>query len=222
MELSQCLPFWNSLSEAQQQLLEQSATLHHVSKGQVIHNGTEDCVGILVLQKGQMRGYSLSSEGREVTLYRLFERDVCVLSAYCMLNSLQFDITVAAEKDSVFWRIPPNIYKSVMENSAPMANYTTELIANRLSDVMWLLDQILYKHLDSRVAGFLVSESRLNDSLTLSLTHEEIAHHLGSAREVVTRMLKYFANEGMVELGRGKVVLKDLAGLERIGDESLR
>lgn len=222
MELSQCLPFWGSLSKDQQRLLEQSAVLNHVSKGQIIHNGTEDCVGILVLQKGQMRGYSLSSEGREVTLYRLFERDVCVLSAYCMLNSLQFDITVAAEKDSVFWRIPPNIYKGVMEHSAPMANYTTELIASRLSDVMWLLEQILYKHLDSRVAGFLVSEARLNGEETLSLTHEEIAHHLGSAREVVTRMLKYFANEGMVELGRGKVVLKNMEQLEKIGDESLR
>ncbi len=222
MELSQCLPFWGSLSKEQQCLLEQSTVLNHVSKGQIIHNGTEDCVGILVLQTGQLRGYSLSSEGREVTLYRLFERDVCVLSAYCMLNSLQFDITVAAEKDSVFWRIPPNIYKSVMEQSAPMANYTTELIASRLSDVMWLLDQILYKHLDSRIAGFLVSEARLNGENTLNLTHEEIAHHLGSAREVVTRMLKYFANEGMVELGRGKVVLKDVDELERIGNESLR
>lgn len=222
MELSQCLPFWGKLTQEEQQLLTQSATEHHVSRGQIIHNGSEDCVGILILKSGQMRGYSLSGEGREVTLYRLFPRDVCVLSAYCMLNSLQFDITVAAEKDSVFWRIPPTVYKKMMETSAPMANYTTELLAGRLSDVMWLLDQILYKHLDSRIAGFLVSEAGINDSLSLNLTHEEIAHHLGSAREVVTRMLKYFATEGMVELARGKVILKDLESLEKIGNESLR
>lgn len=222
MELSQCLPFWQKLSTEDQQIISQNATLHHVSRGQIIHNGTEDCVGILVLKEGQMRGYSLSDEGREVTLYRLFPRDVCVLSAYCMLNSLQFDITVSAEKDSSFWRIPPTIYKSMMEKNAAMANYTTELLAGRLSDVMWLLDQILYKHLDSRIAGFLIGEAELNNTTELSLTHEEIAHHLGSAREVVTRMLKYFANEGMVELSRGKVILKDSEGLARIGDESLR
>ena len=179
-------------------------------------------MGILVLKSGQLRGYSLSDEGREVTLYRLFPMDVCVLSAYCMLNSLQFDITVSAEKDSEFWRIPPDVYKKLMDTNAAMANFTTELLASRLSDVMWLLDQILYKHLDSRIAGFLISESRLNGTLILSLTHEEIARHLGSAREVVTRMLKYFAKEGMVELGRGRVTIKNPEMLEKLGDESLR
>ncbi len=222
MELSECLPFWSSLTQEQQQQITQNSTLHQVSRGQVIHNGTEDCVGILVLKSGQLRGYSLSDEGREVTLYRLFPMDVCVLSAYCMLNSLQFDITVSAEKDSEFWRIPPDVYKKLMDTNAAMANFTTELLASRLSDVMWLLDQILYKHLDSRIAGFLISESRLNGTLILSLTHEEIARHLGSAREVVTRMLKYFAKEGMVELGRGRVTIKNPEMLEKLGDESLR
>ena len=154
--------------------------------------------------------------------YRLFERDVCILSAYCMLNSLQFDISVQAEKDCVLYRIPAPVYKKLMQESAPVANYTTELIASSFSDVMWLLDQILYKHLDSRLAAFLVNESELNDSLQLKITHEEIAHHLGSAREVVTRMLKYFQNEHMVEIARGCITITDLKKLTQVAQDSLR
>lgn len=97
MEFYEYLPFWPKLTREQQQFLAQNVTLHHVTKGEVVHNGSEDCVGPLIVVHGQLRGYSFSDEGREVTLYRLFERDVCILSAYCMLNSLQFDISVQAE-----------------------------------------------------------------------------------------------------------------------------
>ena len=159
MELREYLPFWKELTGQQQAKLENSATLERVKKGEVIHNGTADCVGLLVLVSGQLRGFSLSEDGRQVTLYRLFSRDVCLMSAYCMLNSLQFDISVQAEQDTVFWRIPAPVYKELMRQSAPVANFTTELIASRFSDVMWLLDQILYKHLDSRLAAVLVEEA---------------------------------------------------------------
>lgn len=222
MDIRDYLPFWGKLTEEQQQLLEHTATLHHAPKGEIVHNGSEDCIGPLIVVEGQLRVYSYSDDGREVTLYRLFERDVCILSAYCMLNSLQFDISVQAEKDCTLYRIPVMVYKQLMHESAPVANYTTELISSSFSDVMWLLDQILYKHLDSRLAAFLVNESELNDSLQLKITHEEIAHHLGSAREVVTRMLKYFQNEHMVEIARGSITIVDMEKLTEIAHDSLR
>lgn len=222
MEFYDYLPFWSTLNAEQQQLLTQNIGMHQASKGEIVHNGSEDCIGPIIVVHGQLRGYSFSEDGHEVTLYRLFERDVCILSAYCMLNSLQFDISVQAETDSVFYVIPAPIYKQLMQQSAAVANYTTELIATRFSDVMWLLDQILYKHLDSRLAAFLVNESELTDSLSLKLTHEKIAHHLGSAREVVTRMLKYFQTEKMVEISRGCVTITDLEKLTEIAKDSLR
>ena len=212
MEFREYLPFWKELTAQQQARLERAATLEHVKKGEVIHNGTADCVGLLVLVSGQLRGFSLSEDGRQVTLYRLFSRDVCLMSAYCMLNSLQFDISVQAEQDTVFWRIPAPVYKELMR----------ELIASRFSDVMWLLDQILYKHLDSRLAAFLVEESRLTGSGTLALTHDAIAQHLGSAREVITRMLRYFSAEGLVKLGRGSLQLLDEARLELFAGDRVR
>lgn len=222
MELRDCLPFWKDLSDADRARLEAAAVLCRAQKGQIIHNGTADCVGLLVLKSGQLRGFSLSEDGRQVTLYRLFSRDVCLMSAYCMLNSLQFDISVQAEQDTEFWRIPSPVYKELMGRSAPVANFTTELIASRFSDVMWLLDQILYKHLDSRLAAFLVGEAQLNDTTELRLTHEEIAHHLGSAREVVTRMLKYFQTEKMVLIARGCITLLDMDKLREVAKDSLR
>ena len=126
------------------------------------------------------------------------------------------EITIEAEKDTELWVIPAEIYKSIMEESAPVANYTNELMATRFSDVMWLIEQILWKSLDKRVAAFLLEESAIEDSNELKITHEIIANHLGSHREVITRMLRYFQSEGMVRLSRGTIVLLDRKKLEAL------
>ena len=129
-----------------------------------------------------------------------------------------FDILIEAEKDTDVWVIPPNIYRTVGEESAPMANYTNQIIASRFSDVMWTMDQIMWKSFDKRLAAFLVEESVLEGTLELKLTHEKIANHMGTAREVVTRMLRYFQNEGMVKLTRGAVELLDVERLEKLNE----
>ena len=112
--------------------------------------------------------------------------------------------------------IPAPIYRSVTERSAPLANYTNELMAAHLSEVMWLMEQILWGRMDQRLAAFLLEESLLEGSDNLRITHERIANHLGTAREVVTRMLRYFQSEGMVRLARGTVELRDKRKLERL------
>lgn len=175
-----------------------------------------DCTGLLLIKSGLLRAYILSDEGREITIYRLFERDMCLFSASCIMRSIQFEITIEAEKDTELWVIPAEIYKSIMEESAPVANYTNELMATRFSDVMWLIEQILWKSLDKRVAAFLLEESAIEDSNELKITHEIIANHLGSHREVITRMLRYFQSEGMVRLSRGTIVLLDRKKLEAL------
>ena len=175
-----------------------------------------DCTGLLLIKSGLLRAYILSDEGREITIYRLFERDMCLFSASCIMRSIQFEITIEAEKDTELWVIPAEIYKSIMEESAPVANYTNELMATRFSDVMWLIEQILWKSLDKRVAAFLLEESAIEYSNELKITHEIIANHLGSHREVITRMLRYFQSEGMVRLSRGTIVLLDRKKLEAL------
>lgn len=209
MELAQYFPVWDQLTSEQRETLLRAASRQSVKKGTVLHNGSADCTGLLLVCSGQLRAYILSDEGREITLYRLFEMDICLFSASCMMHSIQFDITIEAERDTDFWLIPTEVYKRMMETSAPLANYTNEIMASRFSEVMWLMEQIMWKSFDQRLAAFLLEEAGLEGSNQLKLTHEIIGNHLGSAREVVTRMLRYFQNEGMVKLSRGTVEILD-------------
>lgn len=209
MEFQDCFPIWGKLTLAQQQRIEDNTVSRTVKRGTVIHSGSMDCTGLLLIRQGQVRAYILSDEGREITLYRLFDRDICLFSASCMMRSIQFEVMIEAEKDTELWVVPAEIYQGVMQESAPVSNFTNEIMAARFSEVMWLVEQIMWKSFDKRLAAFLLEESTLEGSNTLKLTHETIANHLGTAREVVTRMLRYFQSEGMVKLARGTVEITD-------------
>ena len=219
MDFSSYFPIWNKLTPTQQQILERNAVLRKVDKGTVIHNGTVECTGLLLVRSGQLRAYILSDEGREITIYRLFERDMCLFSASCIMRSIQFEVTVEAEKDTDLWVIPSEIYQSIMEGSAPVSNYTNELMASRFSDVMWLMEQVMWKSLDKRVAAFLLEEVSIEGTSHLKITHETIANHLGSHREVITRMLRYFQNEGMVKLSRSSIDITNAKKLEELNGQ---
>ena len=148
----------------------------------------------------------------------MFDRDMCLFSASCIMRSIQFEVTIEAEKDTELWIIPAEIYQSIMEESAPVSNYTTELMATRFSDVMWLMEQVMWKSLDKRVAAFLLEEMSIEGTDQLKITHETIANHLGSHREEITRMLRYFQNEGMVKLSRGMIEITDAEKLEELNE----
>lgn len=209
MEVRDFFPILGQLRPEQQKQLTDSALKRLIPKGTVIHSGSLDCTGLLLIERGQLRAYILSDEGREITLYRLLDRDICLFSASCIMRSIQFEVTIRAERDTELWLIPPESYKQVMESSAPLANFTNELMAGRFSEVMWLLEQILWKRFDQRLAAFLLEESALEGSRELKITHEAIGSHMGNPREVVTRMLRYFQNEGLVRLSRATVELID-------------
>ena len=151
----------------------------------------------------------MSEEGREVTIYRLFDMDVCLLSASCMMQNIQFEITIEAEKDTEVWIIPTDVFMKLMDESAAVANYANQLLASRFSEAMWLMEQIMWKSFDKRLAAFLLEESALEGTPELKITHEKIANHMGTAREVVTRMLRYFQSEGIVKLSRGVIEIVD-------------
>jgi len=216
MSFENYFPVWNELNAAQKELISDSLSARQVKRGTIIHNGSLDCTGLLLVKSGQLRTYILSDEGREITLYRLFDMDICLFSASCIMRSIQFEVTIEAEKDTDLWIIPAEIYKSIMQESAPVANYTNELMATRFSDVMWLMEQIMWKSLDKRVASFLLEETSIEGTNELKITHETIANHLGSHREVITRMLRYFQAEGLVKLSRSKVTILDIKRLETL------
>ena len=174
MELQDYLPIWKKLTPAQQRQLKDGTVGRAVKKGTVLHSGSADCTGLFLVRQGQLRAYILSDEGREITLYRLFERDICLFSASCILHSIQFEVMIEAEKDTELWVIPSRLYQQIMEESAPVANFTNEIMATRFSEVMWLMEQIMWKSFDKRLARFLLEESALEGTDLLKITHEII------------------------------------------------
>lgn len=216
MTLESFFPFWDKLTKTEKEMLKTHSFMHHIEKGTIIHDGGKDCAGLVLVCQGLFRSYVLSDEGKEITINRLFERDICVLCASCVMKNIQFEIIVQAEKDSDVWIIPPYIYKKIVEESVAFSNYMNDLMASCVSEIMWLMEQIMWKSIDSRLAQFLIEESNVEESMVLKLTHEKIANHLGTAREVITRMLKYFQSEGIVQLRRGIVEIVDFKKLESL------
>ena len=216
MEFSEFLPFWDKLTLAQQEQIAQVAQYRCVDKGTHIHDSSAECLGLVIVKSGQLRCYILSEDGREITIGRLLDYDISLLSASCVLPDLQMNVMIEAEKDTQFWSIPACLFKNLTEESLPVSNYARNLISGNLSELMWLMEQILWRRFDKRLADFLLEEARLEGSLTLQITHERIAAHLGTAREVVTRMLKYFQSEGTVRLTRGAIELTDVQKLNTL------
>ena len=218
MDFQSYFPIWDKLTPAQQERLKNAVIPFEGKKGIILHNGDIDCIGLLLIRSGQLRVFVLSDEGREITLYRLFDMDICLFSASCVMPDIQFNIVVEAEKDTEMWIIPPCLYKNLMQESVAVSNYSNQLISSRFSEVMWLMEQIMWKSFDKRLAGFLLEECALESSEVLKITHEKIANHMGTAREVVTRMLRYFQSEGYVKLTRGSIEVIDEDGLNALQD----
>ena len=215
MDFANFFPIWDKLTAEQQNRIRSVAVFQKVPAGTILHDGSPDCLGMLLMRSGQLRAYILSEEGREITITRFFEMDICLFSASCVMPNMQFNIFIEAEKDSELWIIPACLYKNLMEESLPIAAYSNNLITSHFSDVMWLMEQIMWKSFDRRLASFLLEECALEGTNSLKITHEKIANHMGTAREVVTRMLRYFQSENMVRLTRGTV---DILNEKRLAD----
>jgi len=214
-EFDALFPRWDKLEPDVQKTLHKQASFHSAKKGTMLQNDEAHCLGLILVNSGQLRTYMMSDEGKEITLYRLFDGDMCLLSASCILNSIQFEVIVEAEKDTNFWIIPSPTYKTLMTQSLTLSNYTNELMSARFSDVMWVMQQVLFKSMDERLSDFLLDETNRENSDLLIITHEQIAHHLGTAREVITRLLKYLQEEHAISLSRGSIKIENRDILEK-------
>ena len=205
--------FWDKLSPHQKDILIGGTTAVSYERGDSIHSADLDCVGVLLIKKGSVRVYILSEDGREITLYRLYDGDICILSAYCVLQSITFDVHIDAVSDCEFLQTNSCAFSQIMQENIYVEAFAYKLASESFSDVMWAMQQVLFMSFDKRLALFLLEESANEQSDTIHMTHEQIARFVGSAREVVTRMLKYFSSEGYVELSRGNVHITNRAGL---------
>jgi len=208
-ELEKIFPFWMDLTDSEKDLVENAIYTEKYEKGMLMHRTEDSCKGLMTVLEGQLRTYILSEEGREVTLFRVLSEEVCVLSASCLLDSITFDVLIEAAVDTEVLVLPSAVLKQLTEKNPYVELYLYKAATEKFSDVMWTMQQILFLKIDQRVAQFLWDEMIQKNSMTLSLTHDEIAKYIGSAREVVTKVLKYMVKESVVELKRGAVIILD-------------
>jgi len=211
----QMLPFWEELSESDRDYLCNNSVALTYPAGASIYDGTE-CRGVIFVRSGCLRMYMMSDDGREITLSRLHAGEMCMFTASCVLRTMEFDVFVDAEETSECCIISGAAFSTVAESNANVKIFSLESAVGRFSDVMWALQQMLLKSLDKRLAIFLLDESARIGADTVPLTHEQIARYMGSARETVSRMLKYFGAEGLVEASRKGVRLLDKKRLREL------
>jgi CRP/FNR family transcriptional regulator len=208
-------PFWTEISQSDRDFICQNSYALTYPKGTNLHNGNE-CSGVIFVCSGSLRLSMMSEEGKDITLYRLHKGDMCMLSASCVLQTITFDVLVDAEETSECYVIGGSAFAEVSARNPKIKIFALETAVSRFSDVMWVMQQILFMSMDKRLAIFLTDETARTKSDTVTLTHEQIARYMGSAREVVSRMLKYFANEGIVDVSRGGVKILDKKRLRQL------
>lgn len=209
------LPFWGVIPDEDKEYICQNSHAVTFPEGKNIHDGNE-CSGVILVRSGCLRLFMMSEEGRDITLYRLHKGDICMLSASCVLDAITFDVFVDAQEDSECYVIGGPAFAAVSERNPQIKIFALETAVGRFSDVMWVMQQILFMSMDRRLAIFLLDESARNGTDVIALTHGQIARYMGSAREVVSRMLKYFVNEGIVEVSRKGVKILDKKHLRKL------
>ena len=216
--LEEILPFFNSLSVKESQELISKSILIKYEEGKIVHNKNSTCTGLLITISGQFRTFISAPLRREITLFRLLDRDVCILSASCAFQNITYDINLESEKESLAIIIDSSIIKDLSKSNAKVLEFLLNITQNKLSEVMYVLEQAVFFSLDSRISNFLIEESNLTNSSTLYLTHESIANHIGSSREVVSKILKKFERDDIIEISRGKLKILNIEKLNNLSN----
>ncbi|NLP26954.1 MAG: Crp/Fnr family transcriptional regulator [Clostridiales bacterium] len=214
----QTFSFWGKLNENEKQIMIDNSFNKIYKSGENIFNGDVNCIGVLIVRSGQIRTFMLSEEGREVTLFRLMQGELCILSASCVLKNITFNVNIDVVEDSEIIVIRSKEFSRLMEENIYIENFFSKVIADRFSKTMWVMEQVLFMKFDKRLALFLINESEELNSNIISITHEQIAKYTSSAREVVSRMLKYFEKENIIKMSRGKIKIVDKKKLAEYAD----
>lgn len=218
VEAIERLPYWDALDENERKLLRGSAVLRRYESGSMLYGGCdgESCFGMVYIVSGEIRAYILSEEGREITLFRLGDGECCVLSASCVISQISFETQMAVTRDAELLIVPSSVFGRLAESNIKVRCFLYELATERFSTVMWVMQQILFSRFDKRLASFFLDQYDKTGLKEIRMTQEQIAQNVNSAREVVARMLKQFAADGLIENRRGRIILKDTDGLLKI------
>ncbi len=208
--------FWDHLSEEEKRSFAEHTHDLSPKKGDSVRSEKLKCQGLIYIKSGALRTYLLSEDGREITLYWLHSGDVCILSASCIIDAISFDVFIDAEEDSVIQLTDVSFFSQLSQDNIYVRCFNYKLATERFSDVMWSMQQLLFMRIDQRLAIYLWDEYVRTGSLKIKATQEEVAVAIGSAREVVSRVLKIFSDEGLVSVFRGGIEIKDRERLQSL------
>lgn len=212
--------FWNNLSKQEKEKVYKNIVVKKYNKGSFIDNNNE-CLGVIKLMQGEIRTYIMSEEGREVTLFKIKENESCVLSASCILNQVKFDTFMIAEDDCILIAINSVFLNRLINENIYVKCYIYEMLSNRFSSVMNIFQEMLFDKFTVRLAKYLFNKYTKTNKYDIIITQEQIAKDMGSAREVVTRNLKVFADENILKITRGKISIIDLNKLKYFAENNI-
>lgn len=195
-----------------------SATPARLVRGSSICREGEACSHLALVTRGTARVFKLAESGREITLYRVEPGECCILTASCMLSGRAFPANATVERDLEAALIPQSQVTRWMTDSAAWRHYLWDLLAERLGDVISLVEEVAFRRMDRRLGEYLAAQV-LDGKAVLQATHQQIAADLGTSREVISRMLKDFELRGLLRLGRGRIELGPAEALEAVGRE---
>lgn len=210
------LSFWNRLTDNEKEIATRGSINKTYDKGVYIYGLTDACLGFVYVKQGSIRVYITSDEGREITLFHIAKGDTCILSSACAISGVSLDVQMVAESDTELLAMGAGTFEELVRSNIYVKSFAYELMSKRLSTVVWVLEQILFTHFDSRMAQFLLSVYEYTGEKTIKMTQELIAREVNSAREVVARMLKQFENDGVISIGRGTITIKDIDALKKL------
>lgn len=210
------LPFWDHLSSDERALVSERSFIRTFSANQLISNTDNSCTGIVFIVRGGIRTGLISDEGKEITLFRVGSGECCVTTASCVIKQISFDTLVTTTEESTLLIAPASLCEHLTANNIYVKAFMLEAEAERYSQVVHVLQQMLFKRLDQRVASYLIERAQACGSPELKITQDELARDINSAREAVTRVLHRLAADGLVEVKRGRILILNENGLRQL------
>jgi CRP/FNR family transcriptional regulator len=210
--LTRALPFLQKADETLKREVQQHASFTKIPVGHDVFVDGDRVDGIALLLSGVVRVYKIGETGREITLYRFGLGQSCILTANAILSEKSFPAIATVEEEAEAVMIPAEMFRVWVKKYDLWREFVFDLLSERLSTVMAVVDEVVFKRMDRRVAAWILNQARAENPVRI--THQEIAAELGSSREVISRILEDFSKEGLIESGRGTIEVLDIEGLE--------
>lgn len=215
-EACEIFGFLDSLTREQKELFMENMDYSRYEPGRILTGVGSPCSGMVLVLSGVVRVYKISEDGREITLYRIGRGETCILTVSCMMGNLDYQAVAQVEEEAGMLTLPVEIFRKILMDNSAFQQFIFGTLTSRLAEVMMVVEETVFHSMDRRIAAYLV-ETAGRSGNSIRVTHEEIAMELGTAREVVSRILKEFEKRGYVALARGVVEVREPGSLRKLG-----